>query len=206
MKNMKTTPKYKFLLLLAAVVCFVSNTFATIHFMNFTVRQKESSAFLDWMSGEESEVDYFSVEKSLDGKFWFEITTLELFEKESNFYHAYYLDSNLADGVQYYRVKLQTSDGQSAVSEIQSFQLEREVYLKPELYPNPTSGAFVLKYTFQSEEPQFNIVTSRGKIVDIDPVNTVGLYTFDLTEFYPGVYFLQIIEGDKVTRVKVSKR
>ncbi|MBI1836677.1 MAG: T9SS type A sorting domain-containing protein [Flavobacteriia bacterium] len=175
--------------------------------MKFSVEQREDAAFLDWVSGEEGQISEFIVEKSIDGVFWFEISIISPHQDSVNIYHNSYMDTNLADGTQYYRVQLLTPNGESIFSEVSSFKLEKDVYIKPELFPNPSSGIFILKYTFLSKnKPEFNLVTSRGRVVDLEPVNTVGMYTFDISELYAGVYFLQIIEGDKVTRVKISKK
>ena len=204
---MKTTTIYLKALLCFAVLFSSLSVQATIHFMKFSVEQKEEAAFLDWISMDEDQVESFSIEKSLDGKFWFEISTVIAKRDSSVYYHNSYVDSNLADGIQYYRVKLSTVNGKNEFSDVNSFKLEKEVYLIPELFPNPSNGVFVLKYSFKNEDKaSFNIVTSRGKIVDLEPINTNGLYTFDISNFYPGIYFIQIIEGDKVTRVKLVKK
>lgn len=192
-------------------VCFCATvsfkSLATIHFVKFSVEQKNQSAILDWISAEEKEIESFNIEKSLDGKFWFEISSVTPRKDSSIYYHNSYTDSNLAEGIQYYRIKIVDANGNGESSEIQSFKLEKEIYLEPELFPNPSNGVFVLKYTFQSsEQPTFNIVTSRGKIVDIAPINSSGMYTFDISDFYQGVYFLQIIEGEKLIRTKISKK
>ncbi len=204
---MKTTTIYLKAVLCLAILFSSLSVQATIHFMKFSVEQKEEAALLDWISMDEDQVESFSIEKSLDGKFWFEISTVTANKDSSVYYHNSYVDSNLADGIQYYRVKLNTVNGHNEFSEVNSFKLEKEVYLIPELFPNPSNGVFVLKYNFKNEKiASFNVVTSRGKIVDLEPINTNGLYTFDISNFYPGVYFIQIIEGEKLTRVKLVKK
>lgn len=203
---MKNTTSLRFILFV--FVLFISfNYGATIHFVKFSVEQKNQAAILDWVSAEEGEVASFNIEKSLDGKFWFEISSVIPRKDSSIYYHNSYTDSNLADGVQYYRIKLVDSNGDEVFSNVNSFKLEKEIFLEPELFPNPSNGVFILKYSFQSEQkPEFNIITSRGKIVDLIPINSSGFYTFDISELYQGVYFLQIVDGDKVIRTKISKK
>lgn len=175
-------------------------------FMKFNVESKGEVVVLEWEFDKSYKADYFEIEKSLDGQKWFEVSMITPDYEDLNADQKY-IDSNVFEGVQYYRIEVVTEKGEKISSDVSSFCKNKTVYRRPEVFLNDNNNTFVLKYTFENPTiATFNLVNSDGRILDIEPVNRNGFFTFDSSQLYADVYFLQIIEGEKVTRVKMTKK
>lgn len=75
------------------------------------------------------------------------------------------------------------------------------------MYPNPTEGAFTISYNSTSTEPlKINVYDGNGKTIDTenitDPDTSVNK-TVSLSAFGPGIYFVQLIQGNQTEIKKI---
>ena len=79
-------------------------------------------------------------------------------------------------------------------------ELERRVVF--DITPNPTDGLFTLYLEDNSDLPyQLSIFDTMGRMIDASSFSTrngVFREDFDLTNYPSGVYFIRIVNGDKV--------
>lgn len=81
-----------------------------------------------------------------------------------------------------------------------------EVYQPVEaLYPNPTTGKFVVTFSNEQKNAKVMLLDINGKIVQQHTGNGFML-NFDLSNFASGVYFLRIENKGKVFTKKVIKQ
>ncbi len=73
------------------------------------------------------------------------------------------------------------------------------------LYPNPTKDVVTITFTQPVENAYIRIVSINGQTIS-EKRNVKGTQEkFDLTEMPLGVYFIEVVEKDKITRTKIIK-
>jgi hypothetical protein len=75
------------------------------------------------------------------------------------------------------------------------------------LYPNPTTGKFILEYTgeIQTEKVNVDIFGLQGELVLTAVLNGERTHEFSLSDKAPGIYFLRVIIGSTIETGKISK-
>ncbi len=101
---------------------------------------KTSSVLLTWQTASELNNDYFTLERSRDGKKWFSIQTIPGKGTFNGLSSYESLDQNLPSGKIYYRLKQTDSDGQAKyVGGIRMVTIEHEE-IDISVFPNPSTG------------------------------------------------------------------
>jgi hypothetical protein len=73
-------------------------------------------------------------------------------------------------------------------------------------YPNPTSGIFTIERAKNAASASIQIFNTIGnKVFQQNEIQT-SLIQIDMKQFASGIYFLKIIEGDKMENIQVSKQ
>lgn len=74
------------------------------------------------------------------------------------------------------------------------------------IYPNPTMSAFnlLVKSSKQSKTVKARIIDSKGRRIKTLNFNSNEIVSFG-NELHPGVYFIEVIDGDSVKMMKVVK-
>ncbi|NLN95151.1 MAG: T9SS type A sorting domain-containing protein, partial [Bacteroidales bacterium] len=76
------------------------------------------------------------------------------------------------------------------------------------IYPNPTTGYFILELL--NDEAGQNIIvevyTMLGSKLIVEELSADKLYQFDLTQFNPGIYLIKVIQGNNYGIEKLIKQ
>jgi hypothetical protein len=177
-----------------------------ITLIDFTAKSEGKKVRLDWETGSEINNEFFTVERSTDGK---------LFEKvfikkgagnsKSNLYYFGY-DSNPYFGVSYYRLKQTDFDGKYAYSDIVSANVVNDPLLSEinvNVYPNPVSNQlFHLDlHVHQDGDYTIHMLNYLGQCVyTLAKHAFVGKNTFEvyLPNLVEGIYVLEIKNKEEV--------
>ena len=117
---------------------------------------------LNWITANELNNDYFTVEKSLDGRTFVFIEKVEGAGTSSRILNYSTIDYSPWSGASYYRLKQTDFDGNATYSKIISVDLGQTGALSFNLYPNPSPGGeLTLKFK------NATIGTLQAKIVDL---------------------------------------
>jgi hypothetical protein len=73
------------------------------------------------------------------------------------------------------------------------------------VYPNPTSGNLTITPNKGFTNTTIHLMTVDGKVSIIETNFTGNNLTIDMTPYASGIYFLRIIENEKVSRIRVVK-
>lgn len=177
------------------VVALEPVTTLPVEWLDFTVQNESNNATLNWSTASEQNNDYFTVERSEDGKEWTvlaEITGAGNKNSQSNYSWA---DINPLVGNSYYRVKQTDFDGRYEYSEIKSFELKGTNQLK--VYPNPANDVLNVSNT-SSKGSDVVILNNYGQDMSsrVDYNKSSGVIT--ISNLPTGVYILKY--GNETTR------
>lgn len=76
------------------------------------------------------------------------------------------------------------------------------------IYPNPVNVENVLvRWTLQRQSPRLvSVFSADGKLIDQTKGNQTGIYTFEVKNWTPGLYFIQAVADEKIYYGKLMVR
>ncbi|HEY0068146.1 MAG TPA: T9SS type A sorting domain-containing protein, partial [Flavisolibacter sp.] len=185
-----------------------TNTISTVIVNNLTVlpevlvefsgRMNGRKADLNWKTEDAASLDKFEVQRSLDGRDYATIGTVNSTGSGSSYSFSDDL-SQLSAPVAYYRLKMVELDGKTSFSQVLVFR-EQGVGSQLLVYPNPVKGkAFVSFMSPAKARIELQLVDASGRLVlrrscDVEKGNNI-LSLSGLERFLPGTYTLQLING-----------
>ncbi|HEX2627362.1 MAG TPA: T9SS type A sorting domain-containing protein [Chitinophagaceae bacterium] len=93
---------------------------------------------VEWANTAESDVNYYEIEESVDGNHFTKATTLSPKNNNGSRTDYDWLDAQVINGMNYYRVKTTGINGRSEYSNIVSVKLGKDKQFN--IYPNPVKG------------------------------------------------------------------
>ncbi len=185
-----------------------------IELVAFRADLDNGEVLLSWDVASQRDNDYFTIERSTDGKN-FEIVGKVNGDGTTEDFLTYHLtDSHPLTGLSYYRLKQTDYNGKyEAFLPVAVNNISATDVLKIEsVYPNPFSTEFTLKYTSESDNfVTIQLSNSEGQTIFRDEAASSkgnNSYTYFDSESLPqGVYFLTVLQGDEVrASTKLMKR
>lgn len=161
----------------------------------------ENHVRLDWQTATEINNDYFTIEKSLDGKNWELVKTIEGAGNSFTPLNYSTIDSIPFEGRSYYQLKQTDSDGQFDYSNPVTVFNNSTAKNSINVYPNPTNGILTIELD-QTFNNLFRIYTTTGKdLTSLTKLTAIknSQIQLDLSNLPKGLYFISIEE--KVYRV-----
>ena len=168
---------------------------------SFNVIEKDCMATVNWISSEESNLMYYSIERSNNGIDFFEVGKLNpannsLPEK------SYSFQDNAPDSkILFYRLKGVDKDGKYSYSKIarQAFSCIANSGIS--LYPARSTGLFNYRIEPVFEKVMINVVNASGQIIlKTMPGGLTG--KLDLGNYSDGIYLVQFISGNHIIESK----
>lgn len=141
-----------------------------IKLIEFKVKQTGNKVRLDWETGTEDNNDFFTVERSYDGKNFENVfSKVGAGNSKTNLYYFGY-DNYPLNGISYYRLKQTDFDGQYTYSEIESVNFEEELVREFSVYPNPlVEDKLTIRFTsFENDEMTIQLFNMVGQILFVD--------------------------------------
>jgi hypothetical protein len=184
-----------------------------ITLIDFTAKAEGKKVRLDWETGSEENNDFFTVERSLDGKTFEKVFTKDgAGNSKTNLYYFGY-DNKPYTGISYYRLKQTDFDGKFAYSDIISVNVQgenRTSELNLKVYPNPVSNQLlhVDLHAQNNATYTMSIINEIGQQIFTDTYDALvgnNNYEIHLPNVVPGMYVLEI-KNDKdivVEHVKI---
>ncbi|MBS1982518.1 MAG: T9SS type A sorting domain-containing protein, partial [Bacteroidetes bacterium] len=181
-----------------------------IELLNFTGKFMDGTVQLDWTTASELNNNFFTVEKSINGKDFIAVAKVmgAGTKHTSTDYHA--VDYQPYNGLSYYRLRQTDFDGKSTTSEVISVYAD---VTSIQIYPNPTHGQ---GFKIQTSEPMestavVEMLDSFGQIVFSQnwsalPVSN-QVVTINQPGLASGLYIVRIRSHSKfyVTKLIVSE-
>lgn len=161
---------------------------------------KKEEAVIDWATATEINNDYFTVEKSRDGINFEGFASVDGAGNSTNVLFYETLDKHPYEGTTYYRLKQTDFDGQFTYSEVKAVKLDKVNATAFQVYPNPASDHFYVKFDEESAEQSLVIIDINGKVVreiNIADVESPGssIYKIERLSLEAGMYFITTTTG-----------
>jgi hypothetical protein len=159
----------------------------------FEAKAVENTAALSWTTTEESNSDRFEVQRSLNGKQWEVIGTVNAQGESAATVDYSFRDLTPAGTDNYYRLKMIDKDLTFTYSGIRSVSFDSQLSLA--LYPNPVHDVL----TLQTDH-------SKVKSVTLTNVNGLKVYTaatakpIDVKRLADGVYVVSVTYTDNTVK------
>ena len=137
-----------------------------IDLLFFNVEETPEGGLLTWATATEINNDFFTIEKSVDGRNYWELVKIDGAGNSDERLTYSFLDMNLLPGNNYYRLSQTDFDGTRSYFE--SILLPREGSSDPLLYPNPANLTIqpTLNYHAGASHPiEVMILNTRGELV-----------------------------------------
>ncbi len=174
--------------------------------MNFEVRQQGKTTQLDWQTENETNTQFFEIQRSSDG-----ITFQTLFETaalgrtQTNQSYGF-TDKTPLWGINYYRLKQVDKDGENHFSKIKTIEYQ-ENNLAIQFYPNPANEYLTINFgnnAMNNPLYQIEIEDMTGKIVfSTVKIRTNTILDLPLHGLLPGNYVLVIKNQKELVMNKV---
>lgn len=169
-----------------------SSTLSTplpVKLVNFSAVREGNTATLTWSTSEESNSDYFEVQRSGDSKVWENLKTVTAKGESSVEVHYSAVDDSPMNGNNFYRLKMVDKDGTFALSKIRNVEFEFKTGYT--LFPNPVSD----KLNFRSTE-DWNSVASikiyNAQGVEVYTSPSVPVKEVDVKNLPSGTYVVKL--------------
>jgi len=166
-----------------------------IELLSFSAQRSTESVHIDWKTATETNNDYFTLQRSIDGVDWNDIykcsgagtTTIE---------HTYnYIDNESSSNqIVYYRLIQTDYDGKFTYSDVLGVLPQQETF-DFRVFPNPTTGNVTI-----------SIDNSLQAFTTIDIINEWGENIYNSNKFRPVISFSDKPNGIYYVRITVGTR
>lgn len=173
-----------------------------VTYISFTAEKTGKSVLINWKTANESNNDYFAVERSKDGNSFSQIGIVKSKGNSSQQQQYSYEDFNYTTGTNYYRLKQVDIDGKFSYSNIISINFETSPVIK--IFPNPVKTVLRIEGLIATENSRLSIIDATGKVLQ-QISTTSDSYTYNLQKLPPGIYYVKIDSEKKVTTLKFVK-
>jgi len=161
-----------------------------ITLVDYTVKAVAKTSKLNWTTATEINNDYFTVEKSIDGKDWTLFANVKGSGNSSNEINYELTDSQPFLGTNYYRLSQYDFNGDMEILGIKAVQFNNE-QLDITIHPNPVVDKLTISIGSElgiEECILYNNVGRKVKLIRINSPQT----KIDMSDLIKGIYHLQI--------------
>jgi hypothetical protein len=183
-----------------------------VKLISFTGSYRNQATSLNWQTENELNFSKFEVERSSTGSDYRAIGMRQSTSSNASRQTYQYSDdlSAVAGNVFYYRLKMIDKDGQFKYSNVIMIRKESKSINGVALNPNPVVGGMAtVRFTASATNTvNFRVVDMNGKTVlqqqnkVYDGNNSISLNNLDRLQ--PGVYLLQMANGEEMTTIKFN--
>lgn len=180
-------------------------TFSTlpVKLISFTAVYQDRAVYLNWQSGAEEGLDYYQIERSVDGVTFTTVgEPVKAAGNTSNLSAYSSLDQSPAYGVNYYRLKSVDIDGNYEYSDLAPVVISEDAEYT--MFPNPTNSWAVL--TVNSGYDEIIVMDPMGRIIDQLPGTSIPAdVKLNLEQEKDGQYLVVIKRQGETTVKRLTK-
>ncbi|RYY59923.1 MAG: T9SS type A sorting domain-containing protein [Chitinophagaceae bacterium] len=182
----------------------LQNSVLPINLISFTGKQRSGALDLNWKVSDDSNPDFFEIEKSTDGASFAKLGTV----KATSSVSYTYTDASVTTGNSFYRMKMTDLTGTTTYSNVISFRTNATVSQGINVFPNIITGnSLYMESAMAMTKATVIISDASGRAVSqkvIGKVNKGQISTIETSSYKlpAGMYFLQVVDGNENISVK----
>lgn len=170
-----------------------------VELSNFFGKNKGKTNLLSWTTDSERNLDYYAIERSINGDDYETIGSVSPEYPNSVAQKSYrFSDSDPLKGINYYRLKIVDIDSKFEYSKVVALFVEdKESAIS--LYPNPTDNILEIK-GLQSNNVNIQLMDASGKFLRSQKL--LGDTQINVRDLPNGIYYIEIVIGNEKSVVK----
>lgn len=176
-----------------------ANSTLAIELSDFSGVVRDNEIYLNWESSIEINHERYDLEKSIDGSSFYTIATVSGKGDSNTSQYYSFVDSDPAEGANYYRLRQFDKNGQDEFSSIIAIDFESLKGNVIRFFPNPTTSYVHLERA-HSSLTNCCILNTKGEQIKINQVEGISV-RIDFTSFPVGLYLL-VIDGQMIKIIK----
>ncbi len=167
---------------------------APVELISFNARKENYDIAIEWETASELNNSHFVLEKSTDGKTFYELAVIQGNGNSSVVQSYRYIDDASFAKTNYYRLKQVDNNGEYEYSKIIKIYVENNLSIQ--VAPNP-AGNYIDLIGDLSSVSGIVVRDLYGKAIKKETIISDDL-RIDLSTFTPGIYFLEIHSGNGI--------
>lgn len=170
-----------------------------VEFSKFTANQLDKSSILLFSTASETNNDYFTIERSADGRSYDVIGQIKGAGDSNRELSYEFIDENPTPGINYYRIKQTDFDGKYSYSEIRSV---RHNLGKITVTPRNTDG----RLTVFTDLDHYDLVVINSAGQEVQKFASLSFdQNIAIETLQAGIYFLRLTSGSESETLRIVK-
>ncbi|MBE7172646.1 MAG: T9SS type A sorting domain-containing protein [Williamsia sp.] len=178
-----------------------------VKILSFTATKQGTENLLQWTTGQETNSNYFGIERSRDGANFIPIGQVSAAGNSTTAKSYSLIDTKPINGTNYYRVKMVDKDGSFTYSSVRT--INEAIHFSARIYPNPVQNSLNLNFNSdKAKTVQVQIVNYEGKIMTTQQIEVAaGTSTknINITSLSNGEYYVRLVSKEGYTKLKFVK-
>lgn len=168
-----------------------------VELTSFTAEKKGNIVDLVWKTASEINNDYYTIERSVDGKHFDELGKQNALDGNAAISQQYAFTDRLpAKGVNYYRLKQTDLDGSFSYSEIVNVRFDALPEVK--IYPNPVDSYLFVENNISDQIIKVSVTDAAGIMHNIGNIDFADRIQINVEHLPNGVYILEVQTANEV--------
>ncbi len=180
-----------------------------VEWLSFEGEVQAQGNFLVWATASETNNEYFSVERSLDGKNFVEIAKVNAVGESFTATSYDYLDRTASAGVNYYRITQYDFDGQNDATNVISLTRGEGSFGIANIRPVPAADYIEVAFTAISNgSVELTVYDMTGRVMlqsNVDATTGINTRSIDVSTYPAGVYMISVNNGTEVATQRLVK-
>lgn len=190
----------------APVICQKEDA---VEWLSFEGEVQAQGNFLTWATASEINNEYFSVERSLDGKNFVEVARVNAVGESFTATSYDYLDRTAPAGVSYYRITQYDFDGQNDATNVISLTRGEGAFGIANVRPVPAADYIEIAFTAISNgSVELTVYDMTGRVMlqsNVDATTGINTRSIDVSTYAAGVYMISVNNGTEVATQRLVK-
>ncbi len=171
-----------------------------VRLLDFNVKPEGRVAHLKWSTAEETGSDYFQIQHSLDAKNWSAKSTVNAAGDSKVIQQYNYSDGDVANGINYYRLKIVDKDGTYSYSKVRSVEFDGIPQSSFSVFPNPAVNVLNLESETWDNIRKVSIIDITGK--EVISKGNFSDKQIDVSSLVSGTYSVKVFYSNQTQAVK----
>ncbi|WP_462252183.1 T9SS type A sorting domain-containing protein [Ferruginibacter sp.] len=189
---------------ITSIIPFVKGSAVPLLLLSFSGKKINSTVQLNWITENEINTSHFEIERSANA-IAFSTTGIAAATNNSGRNDYTFTDLQPLSGINYYRLKQTDKDGRFTYSPV--IKIVNDIsQLVFSLSPNPVNNFINIIYPGKKETVTISIYDVQGRLIQQQSKKNELPIIVDLKQLEPGMYFIQVTDGERVQKGKFIKQ